>query len=526
MNHDNRLNNASTRWRPSRLSHAVTLTALMLLAVHGAPAKAADEAGKSAPPAATSKTPTFGCSAAVQDDWIAKRNPYAPAHNLHDTLGLPDWLSVSLENRIRYETTDGAFRADGQGGDQAMPMQTCFWLEAHHNGFRVGAEFLDARQFFSDGGSEIGYSKTLGPINVNNTEANEADFLQMYGAWSGENVADSGVDVEVKLGRQTLDLGSRRLIGRNVFRNTINSFTGALFRFRDSADQWQLRLFGMQPVERYPTLSGEILDGRHRFDEEAYRTYLGGGLFEWFNIAYNINAEAYLYYLDENDRPGVATTDRHLFTPGVRFYRQPAKSQFDFEVESVAQVGTVHGSTTPTDTKNLSQQAWFQHVQAGYTFDLPWTPRVLAMYDWASGDGNSNDGSSHRFDTLYGTRRGEFGPTGSFGALARGNINTPGYRLLVNPRSDVSAFVGHRLVWLANRKDEWVGTGLKDATGKSGDFVGHLIEASARWDVNTNLALETGWAHLVKGRFAQTAPKAPVDQQDVDYFYVQSLVRF
>lgn len=474
--------------------------------------------------AETAKTgfkPPFACSAAVQDDWIAKRNPYAPAVNIHDALGLPDWLSASVENRIRYESMSGQFRSGGNGGDQGMPMQTCAWLEARFNGFRAGVEFLDSRQFFSDSGSRIS-----GAAAMNNTESNEADFLQMYGAWSGENVANSGVDVEVKLGRQTLDLGSRRLIGRNVFRNTINSFTGALFRFRDSQDTWQFRMFGVQPVERYPTTSNDILHQRHRFDEEAYRTYLSGGLFEWFNIGYNINAEAYLYHLDEHDRAGMTTTNRRLFTPGVRFYRQPAKNQFDFEVESVAQAGTVRASTAVNDKNNLDHQAWFQHAQVGYTFDLPWAPRVLAMYDWASGDRNNRDSKSNRFDTLYGTRRADFGPTGIIGAVARGNVNSPGYRLLFNPRSDVSAFVGHRLVWLAGRRDEWVGTGLRDTTGKSSDFVGHLLEASTRWDVSSNLALETGWMHLAKGDFAKKAPRSPLEKQDVDYFYVQSLLRF
>jgi hypothetical protein len=43
--------------------------------------------------------------------------------------------------------------------------------------------------------------------------------------------------------------------------------------------------------------------------------------------------------------------------------------------------------------------------------------------------------------------------------------------------------------------------------------------------VNSSLNFETGWAHLFKGEFAKNAPKAP-DTQDVDYFYVQSMLRF
>jgi hypothetical protein len=483
-------------------------------------ASSAPEAAEAPKPAFK---PPFGCSAAAQDDWIGKRNPYAPAFNLHDALNLPDWLSVSVENRVRYESLDGQFRAGSTGGDQQLPIQTCAWLEARYLGFRIGTEFLDARQSLAD----------LGSTSLNNTHVDEADFLQIYGAWSGENVLGSGVDMEVKLGRQTLDMGSRRLLARNTFRNTINAFSGALFRFRDSGDQWQLRLFGVQPVERFPNTAGELLDGHHRYDEEAYRTFFSGAFLEWFDIAYGISGEAYLFHLDEQDRPEAATADRELFTPGVRFFAKPAKGAFDFEVETIAQVGRSHSSTTAT--KTLNHQAWFQHVQAGYTFDLPWSPRFLAMYDYATGDSDpgTKDGSNGRFDTLFGARRFELGPTGIFGAFARSNINTPGYRLIVNPTQDVSFYAGHRLLWLAEDKDQWVGSrndrtgiSLQDKNGRSGDFLGHLIEASARWDVNSNLMLETGWAHLVKGEFAKNAPRAPLDLQDVDYFYMQSLLRF
>lgn len=64
-----------------------------------------------------------------------------------------------------------------------------------------------------------------------------------------------------------------------------------------------------------------------------------------------------------------------------------------------------------------------------------------------------------------------------------------------------------------------------DKTGHSGDFIGHLVEVSGRWDVHPNLSLEAGWATLLKGRFAWRAPGAP-PPDDVNYFYVQSMVRF
>ncbi|MDP3838592.1 MAG: hypothetical protein Q8Q54_06700, partial [Methylococcales bacterium] len=61
--------------------------------------------------------------------------------------------------------------------------------------------------------------------------------------------------------------------------------------------------------------------------------------------------------------------------------------------------------------------------------------------------------------------------------------------------------------------------------GNSGDFVGQQLDLSTRWDVNSSLNLETGWTHLFKGEFAKTAQNAP-NGQDINYFYVQSQLRF
>jgi hypothetical protein len=100
---------------------------------------------------------------------------------------------------------DGRFGKGQTGGDQQIPLQTSLWLEANFRLFRAGVEFWDARQSGSDSGSTI-----------NTTMVDVADFPQIYGAWSTNNLLASGLGFELKGGRQTLDLGSRRLIARNA----------------------------------------------------------------------------------------------------------------------------------------------------------------------------------------------------------------------------------------------------------------------------------------------------------------------
>jgi hypothetical protein len=96
----------------------------------------------------------------------------------------------------------------------------------------------------------------------------------------------------------------------------------------------------------------------------------------------------------------------------------------------------------------------------------------------------------------------------------------------------VQASLSHRVFWLASATDCWGGATcsgnsliLQDKTGRSGNNLGQQLELTTRWDFNSSLNFETGWAHLFKGSFAKDAPQAPAPV-DVDYFYVQSMLRF
>ena len=462
----------------------------------------------------TYSKPPFAAFSSQMSDALLGSNKYEkPVWSLHDALKLPEWLSMSLEQRTRYETMDGNYKAGSKGGDQQIPLQTDVFMEARFKDFRIGGEFMDARQFGADSGS-----------GVNNTHVDSVDLLQGYLAWSNQNLFHSGVGTEVIAGRQTLNFGSRRLVARNAFRNTINSFDGVRLRVLDY-DRWQFNAFVSMPVNRYPTASSDILDDQSALDRADGRTWFSGGFLELFDIAWGINSELYLYHLDEGDSTLNQTRNRRYFTTGTRFYIKPAKAAFDFSYEGIGQFGTVRANTLTSNGTNLSHTAWYQHLDIGYTIDMPWKPRFAVEYDYASGDKNPNDGKDQRFDTLYGARRGDYGPTGIYGAFARSNINSPAYRLGFSPLANVQTTLSHRFFWLAQSKDAWTTANLQDKTGNSGDYVGHQLDLSTRWDVNSSLNLETGWTHLFKGQFAKTAPNAP-NGQDINYFYVQSLLRF
>jgi hypothetical protein len=188
--------------------------------------------------------------------------------------------------------------------------------------------------------------------------------------------------------------------------------------------------------------------------------------------------------------------------------------ELDYETDLAWQRGTV---------RDQDHRAFFAHLEAGFSFRTV-RARVAVLYDHASGDRDPEDGRQERFDTLFGARRFEYAPTGIYGPFFRGNIEGPGVRLLATPRPDLEIVVAHRALWLAESRDAWVGSGLRDPTGRSGRFLGHHLEANVRWWPRKWVALQATWAHFFKGDYLDRVTGSPATP-DSDYFTVGFDVR-
>ena len=423
--------------------------------------------------------------------------------DLKEAIGLPERLSIHADQRTRYEYLDNQFRAGRPGSDQVMALRTRVRVE-----FRItdwlsaGAEFQDSRAYLDD------LNTPLGTGMVNTFELLRAYLeLSLDGPFGGSQKA--------QLGRMTMDIGSRRLVARNRYRNTSNAFTGLAWHWQDEGER-ELRIWYTLPIKRRPTDSRRIRDNDVEFDKESF-AFQFWGLFYADQLPWGDHGELYLLGVYERDSydptdPEV-TPERKLVTGGFRLLRKPQEGHFDYELETALQGGR-------SRERGLDHFAHFHHLALGYTFEKPWAPQLVIHYDYASGDQNPADGRNDRFDTLYGARRFDFGPTSLYGAFARENINTPGIRLRVKRDSHWSAFIDYRAVWLAEARDEWVPTNVRDPSGNSGSFVGSQIELRVRWDLLPgNVRFEVGYAHLFAGEFIDRAPNA--NGGDTNYVYSQ-----
>ena len=427
---------------------------------------------------------------------------------------LPDWFSISGSHRTRYESLDGQFRATLDGGDQAVALRTILLTEIKLDKLRLGIEVIDSRTYLNDRASTL--STTL---------INPIELLQGYVRWNVSNLFSPGDRSELRARRLTLDVGSRRLVARSLYRNTINTFTGVEWNWRGPAGR-HFQAFYTLPVSRKPNTRVDLLDNDIEFDEEDVDVRFWGVYYAFAELPGALRGEVFFLGLDEHDADGRSTRNREYYMPGLRFYRPPSAGRVDYLLESVFQIGQSRSSSIASNTRDLDHLAYFQHVEIGYTFDAPWSPRLIAQYDYASGDDDPADGNNERFDTLFGARRFDFGPTGIYGPFLRNNLSTPGIRLKLRPARDVDVFIAHRAYWLASDQDAWTTSGVRDVSGRSGSFIGHQIEARFRWEVVPgSYRFETGVAHLFAGGFMDDAPNAN-GEGDVAYVYSQVLFNF
>lgn len=389
--------------------------------------------------------------------------------------------------RARYESIRNQARAGLARDEGLVTFRTTLLGVYRGEGWSIGADVRDARAYDIDAGSAV---------SIN--EVNAVELIQAY-----VRVGDEQANLQA--GRFVLDLGSRRLVADDDYRNATNSFTGIIGR-ATFAGGWTGALFYTLPRLRLPEDAASVRRNSVHDDRESFDLRMSGGTIARPALVGDIDVDATVLRLDERDG-GRATRDRRLTTASVRLLRRPARRRLDGEVELFGQTGRVSTSLAASAPR-IPVRAWSAHGEIGYSIAVAWSPRVSVEFDAASGDGRGR--RFGRFDTLFGSRRPDTGPSGIYNSVGRANLIAPGVRVEIEPGARVNAFLSYRELWLARRTDAFSTTGVVDPSGASGSHAGRQLEARVRWwALPQRLQLEIDAALLDKGRFLRTAPNAP-----------------
>ena len=418
---------------------------------------------------------------------------------------LPDWVDLGLENRTRFESYDHPWRstqvAGGGGTDAQVALRSRVRAGLGNGPFRFLFEGQDSRALSSDEPGDF----------RNTTTVDQFDIVQLFGSLTVNNVGGTGLRTDLHFGRMTMDFGNRRYVARNDFRNTTNAFDGVHWQIGQN-NTWRIRAFLVEPVIR------DLV----RLDEQTtnsvfWGTYIESQHFPWFNVN--------LFYFGLNDQqlPN-KNLQRTYGTYGLRLFKLPATNEFDYEFEGAVQTGHLG---------NVEHFAYNPNAEAGYTFNLPWTPRFLVQYTYASGTQTPGGSQNGTFDPLFGARRFDLMPTGIWGPFFRSNISSPGWRVILKPDDSLVVTVKQRFWYLAEGSTGYSGGVVQDSTGGSGNYLGHDLELRAQWAplwaMRQNMEFDFGYVHWFKGSYfdspAILAQMPTGGNKDSDYFYASVRVR-
>ncbi len=399
------------------------------------------------------------------------------AFRLTDALQLSEGYSLALTHRSRFENIVDNVQPGTSKNDQLLAQRTLLDFRFQGERFTSQLELADMRQSMADNDSVISTA------TVNSADILQANFGIRFGSENRH---------WLRLGRFTEDWGSRRLMARLRFRNTINSWDGLVWH-QNLGNGGQIRAMATQVVQQRPSDRQSLLDNSHQSERSFNAQRFYGLHADLPELITNWRSEVFLFLLREKDTADLQTANRRLNTAGFRLQSPRPHGQWDLEIETILQQGHRRSSSSPADHIDLRHQGFFQYLGLGYSFDNPLNLRLQLEFDYASGDSDPLDSESGRFDSLFGPTTFEFGVVGLYNPFNRSNLISPALRLSADLSPSVDILAIYRHFWLAQARDSWGRTGLRDITGESGDYLGQHLELRLRWDVVPgNVAMESG----------------------------------
>jgi hypothetical protein len=403
-----------------------------------------------------------------------------------------DWLDAGLDFRWRYEYRDDDLRRDIAGLDDPHLLRTRAFLGVREklDPLRLGVEFEDARRY---GG---GFAR-------DGRDINEAELIQLWAELHfadllGRDARGNNRPLSLRAGRLAFEYLDRRLLANNQWRNTTNNFQGLRLQLGQQANDWQLDLLAVQPLERLP----------YEWDEPRDGQWLHAVIGDWRRWSEVVTLQPFYLSLRQDARPGIMA--RHIHATGVRAYGDVGTSAWDYDLAAIGEFGR-------SGAERHRAFGWTSEI--GRRFQAAWQPRASAFYGYASGDRDPNDRTSNGFEKYYGFGR----PWSANDYLTWENLHAVKTRVELQPRRSIAVDFGYSAYWLASKTDAWRNAGLRDPGGNSGRFMGHELDARAIWKIHARAQAILGYAHFLPGEF----PRARSKGRDSDFVYLEvSLAAF
>ena len=293
-------------------------------------------------------------------------------------------VEVGGSVRIRGNWFDFDDNAFINGGEEFANVE-------HRTRLNFKADFTDEVSVFIEFDSYENWGDNFRSNYVTGVDGFGGDDVELYQSYIEVNNA-WGLPIRTRIGRQEVELGSEWLVGNQ---DTASVFTGLSFdgiRTTYTADSFTVDFLSLKLSETF----NNFADGDANL-YGIYGSYIG--LEDWQFDAY------WMYVMEDDGDNGVATIaegvlgaaadDVDLHTIGLR--GAGTYGAFDLESEIAFQFGEIDvdngGFSFFGNDDDLDYDAFAFNLEAGYTFDMTWTPRVyLGAAFFEGGDQGQNNG--------------------------------------------------------------------------------------------------------------------------------------
>lgn len=389
---------------------------------------------------------------------------------------------------------------------------------------KKGLDFNDAQQDYTLLRSRLGAEITLSPyfgltaelqdarvfnVNANNTpnindqtlDQSFADDLDIHRL----TLNFQNDDFNIKLGRQKLNLGDKRLAASLEWVNTARVHDGLKIDYQ--ANNLEFSLFTTELVSIDPNHLNDGADTGNRYFDSQFN-----GAFISKKNALNINLIQAWWFQRRN-----SDFDDDIHTVGVRVKKQIG----DWALEGQASLQS--GDFGGIDHRAAMAQASLAKSLAEGLLSLG-----LA---WASGDDAPSDDTHRTFDNLYPLNHSYYGYIDLLSLQNLRTVELNYKRAFLNDQFKFSAAL-HGF-WLDDKNDQWYDAGLKPVAGRfvapnrinnRERFLGSELDISVQYNVpNTSfksLHVLAGYSHFESGERIQADPDSG-RLRDADFIYVQ-----
>jgi hypothetical protein len=422
-------------------------------------------------------------------------------------------LCFDIQERLRFEGRNNTFDFNS---DVDSLTDDSFLL----NRFRIGvaikpvdwlkiyAQGQDSREWLSDRPTIPGVMGAEGD--------DQFDLRQAY-------VQLGPKSVNATIGRQTLAYGDERLVGISEWNNFTRTFDAAKLHYEHGKFSIDVFASTVVYIIRDEFNYSDLFNGA-----ETHRDQVFSGIYGSTTTVDPLTIDLYVLVLNERNPtvivPGITYPGTSLSTPGTRtdfatlgtrLKADPKKlNGWEYEGEFAFQAGQV---------SDLDLTAFAAHIGGGYNFKCPWSPRLFAEYNFATGDHNPTDGDIETFQDLFPTNHPRYGFMDLFSWQ---NMHNPELSLKAKPIKQVSLEADFHWFWLADTNDAWYRangtTRVRPITPSANNYVGAEIDLLATYQPVKFLTFVAGYSHFFAGDYlADTRPS-----DDADFGYVQATLNF